>query len=152
MVIYCVCYPMYHLYDHVLVLYTHEPHHAHTHTHMNHTHAHTHMNTHTHTSLQQSRQALQRYLFYCNRYMNHLKSSKMESKLYSMAHTKMKELQDHDMSWIEVRRERGREVGGGERERAPINSLLQCRGSSSSLDPSPHTQNHNAKTHNSVNP
>ncbi|KAL5515701.1 hypothetical protein EMCRGX_G000905 [Ephydatia muelleri] len=50
----------------------------------------------------QSRQALQRYLFYCNRYMNHLKSSKMESKLYSMAHTKMKELQDHDMSWIEA--------------------------------------------------
>ena len=33
----------------------------------------------------------------------------MESKLYSMAHTKMKELQDHDMSWIEVRR--GREGG-----------------------------------------
>ena len=39
---------MYHLYDHVLVLYTHEHTRMHTHTHMNHTHAHTHMNTHTH--------------------------------------------------------------------------------------------------------
>ena len=32
----------------------------------------------------------------------------MENKLYSMAHTKMKELQDHGMSWIEVR-----VMGGG---------------------------------------
>ena len=31
-----------------------------------------------------SRSALQRYLFYCNRYMNHLQSLKFENKLYSM--------------------------------------------------------------------
>ena len=28
-----------------------------------------------------SRAALERYLFYCNRYMNHLRSSKMEAKV-----------------------------------------------------------------------
>ena len=33
---------------------------------------------------EQSRSALQRYLFYCNRYMNHLQSLKFENKLYSM--------------------------------------------------------------------
>ena len=34
---------------------------------------------------EKSRSALQRYLFYCNRYMNHLQSLKFENKLYSMA-------------------------------------------------------------------
>ena len=33
---------------------------------------------------EKSRHALQRYLFYCNRYMNHLQSLKFENKLYSM--------------------------------------------------------------------
>ena len=33
---------------------------------------------------EKSRSALQRYLFYCNRYMNHLQSLKFENKLYSM--------------------------------------------------------------------
>ena len=34
---------------------------------------------------EKSRAALLRYLFYCNRYMNHLQSLKFENKLYSMA-------------------------------------------------------------------
>jgi len=49
-----------------------------------------------------SRSALQRYLFYCNRYMNHLQSLKFENKLYSMVKDKMEEMQQHNMSWIEV--------------------------------------------------
>ena len=71
-----------------------------------------------------SRSALQRYLFYCNRYMNHLQSLKFENKLYSMVKVslgsvgnilftldrghvlplqdKMEEMQQHNMSWIEV--------------------------------------------------
>jgi len=49
-----------------------------------------------------SRSALQRYLFYCNRYMNHLQSLKFESKLYAMVKDKMEEMQQHNMSWIEV--------------------------------------------------
>ena len=32
---------------------------------------------------EKSRAALQRYLFYCNRYMNHLQSLKFENKLYT---------------------------------------------------------------------
>lgn len=35
--------------------------------------------------------------------MNHLKSLKMEHKLYDVAHQKMGELQQLSMSWIEVR-------------------------------------------------
>jgi len=51
---------------------------------------------------EQSRAALQRYLFYCNRYMNHLQSLKFENKLYAMVKDKMEEMQQHNMSWIEV--------------------------------------------------
>jgi len=51
---------------------------------------------------EKSRSALQRYLFYCNRYMNHLQSLKFENKLYSMVKDKMEEMQQHNMSWIEV--------------------------------------------------
>jgi len=51
---------------------------------------------------EKSRSALQRYLFYCNRYMNHLQSLKFENKLYSMAKEKMEEMQQHNMSWIET--------------------------------------------------
>jgi ariadne-1 len=36
------------------------------------------------TAQEDSRGALQRYLFHCNRYMNHLQSLKFESKLYTM--------------------------------------------------------------------
>jgi len=51
---------------------------------------------------EKSRSALQRYLFYCNRYMNHLQSLKFENKLYTMVKEKMEEMQQHNMSWIEV--------------------------------------------------
>jgi len=51
---------------------------------------------------EKSRAALQRYLFYCNRYMNHLQSLKFENKLYAMVKDKMEEMQQHNMSWIEV--------------------------------------------------
>jgi len=49
-----------------------------------------------------SRAALQRYLFYCNRYMNHMQSLKFENRLYSTVKGKMEEMQQHNMSWIEV--------------------------------------------------
>ncbi|XP_064102136.1 E3 ubiquitin-protein ligase arih1-like [Macrobrachium nipponense] len=51
---------------------------------------------------EKSRAALQRYLFYCNRYMNHMQSLKFENKLYSAVKEKMEEMQQHNMSWIEV--------------------------------------------------
>ncbi|KAI0214325.1 E3 ubiquitin-protein ligase ARIH1 [Lamellibrachia satsuma] len=53
-------------------------------------------------SQEKSRSALQRYLFYCNRYMNHMQSLKFESKLYASIRVKMEEMQQHNMSWIEV--------------------------------------------------
>ena len=37
-----------------------------------------------------------------NRYMNHLQSLKFENKLYAMVKDKMEEMQQHNMSWIEV--------------------------------------------------
>jgi ariadne-1 len=51
---------------------------------------------------EKSRSALQRYLFYCNRYMNHMQSLKFENKLYASIKEKMEEMQQHNMSWIEV--------------------------------------------------
>lgn len=51
---------------------------------------------------ERSRAALQRYLFYCNRYMNHMQSLKFENKLYASVKEKMEEMQQHNMSWIEV--------------------------------------------------
>lgn len=51
---------------------------------------------------EKSRAALQRYLFYCNRYMNHMQSLKFEHKLYASVKDKMEEMQQHNMSWIEV--------------------------------------------------
>uniref|UniRef100_A0A8D8YH36 RBR-type E3 ubiquitin transferase n=1 Tax=Cacopsylla melanoneura TaxID=428564 RepID=A0A8D8YH36_9HEMI len=51
---------------------------------------------------ERSRAALQRYLFYCNRYMNHMQSLKFENKLYASVKEKMEEMQHHCMSWIEV--------------------------------------------------
>ncbi|XP_076443891.1 E3 ubiquitin-protein ligase arih1-like [Babylonia areolata] len=51
---------------------------------------------------EKSRAALQRYLFYCNRYMNHMQSLKFEHKLYTAVRGKMEEMQQHNMSWIEV--------------------------------------------------
>ncbi|XP_065060477.1 E3 ubiquitin-protein ligase arih1-like [Rhopilema esculentum] len=49
-----------------------------------------------------SRAKLERYLFYCNRYMNHLQSAKFEKKLYEKIRLKMDSMQQHNMSWIEV--------------------------------------------------
>lgn len=51
---------------------------------------------------EKSRAALQRYLFYCNRYMNHMQSLKFEHKLYASVSQKMEEMMQHNMSWIEV--------------------------------------------------
>ncbi|XP_067665164.1 E3 ubiquitin-protein ligase arih1-like [Haliotis asinina] len=51
---------------------------------------------------EKSRAALQRYLFYCNRYMNHMQSLKFEHKLYASVRAKMEEMQQQNMSWIEV--------------------------------------------------
>ncbi|CAN8015893.1 unnamed protein product, partial [Ixodes persulcatus] len=51
---------------------------------------------------ERSRAALQRYLFYCNRYLNHMQSLKFEHKLYAAVKEKMEEMQQHNMSWIEV--------------------------------------------------
>ncbi|ESO01657.1 hypothetical protein HELRODRAFT_100509 [Helobdella robusta] len=51
---------------------------------------------------EKSRAALQRYLFYCNRYMNHMQSLKFEHRLYTSVSQKMEEMQQHNMSWIEV--------------------------------------------------
>ncbi|XP_057308532.1 E3 ubiquitin-protein ligase arih1-like isoform X2 [Hydractinia symbiolongicarpus] len=48
-----------------------------------------------------SRAALERYLFYCNRYMNHLLSAKFEQKLNNQVKEKMENLQQMNMSWIE---------------------------------------------------
>ncbi|KAI8434147.1 hypothetical protein MSG28_012272 [Choristoneura fumiferana] len=52
---------------------------------------------------ERSRAALQRYLFYCNRYMNHMQSLRFESKLYASVKEKMEEMQQHNMSWIEAK-------------------------------------------------
>lgn len=51
---------------------------------------------------EKSRSALQRYLHYCNRYMNHYQSLKLEQKLIASIREKMEEMQQHNMSWIEV--------------------------------------------------
>lgn len=51
---------------------------------------------------ERSRALLQRYLFYCKRYMNHMASLKFENKLYASVKEKMREMQQHNMSWIEV--------------------------------------------------
>ncbi|CRK86900.1 CLUMA_CG000722, isoform A [Clunio marinus] len=48
------------------------------------------------------RSSLARYLHYYNRYMNHMQSLKFEHKLYSSVKLKMEEMQQHNMSWIEV--------------------------------------------------
>ena len=42
------------------------------------------------------------FFFFTLRYMNHLQSLKFESKLYAMVKEKMEEMQQHNMSWIEV--------------------------------------------------
>lgn len=49
-----------------------------------------------------SRAALQRYLFYYNRYVAHQQSLKLENKLYATVKLKMEHMQTLSMSWIEV--------------------------------------------------
>jgi ariadne-1 len=51
---------------------------------------------------EKSRAALHRYLFYCNRYMNHMQSLKFENKLYTSIQERMERMQQFNMSWIEV--------------------------------------------------
>lgn len=51
---------------------------------------------------ERSRALLQRYLFYCKRYMNHMASLKFENKLYAQVQDKMREMQKHTMTWIDV--------------------------------------------------
>jgi len=53
-------------------------------------------------SASQARAALQRYLFYYNRYMNHMDSLRLENKLYAAVEEKMEEMQQHNMTWVEV--------------------------------------------------
>lgn len=65
---------------------------------------------------EKSRAALQRYLFYCNRYMNHMQSLRFENKLYASIKEKMEEMQQHNMSWIEV-----------QFLRKAVDVLCQCR-------------------------
>jgi len=49
-----------------------------------------------------SRAALERYLFYYNRYHNHAQSLKKENKLRTNVKRKMDSLMERDMSWVEV--------------------------------------------------
>ena len=54
-----------------------------------------------------SRAELERYIFYNDRYMNHKQSLRLErrrkkKKLYSIIKEKMEEMQQHNMSWVEV--------------------------------------------------
>ncbi|PAV60012.1 hypothetical protein WR25_18057 isoform B [Diploscapter pachys] len=51
---------------------------------------------------EQSRAALQRYLHFYNRYMGHQQSLRLEAKLYATVKTKMEQMQQQSMSWIEV--------------------------------------------------
>ncbi|KAI9333786.1 hypothetical protein DFJ73DRAFT_853732 [Zopfochytrium polystomum] len=50
-----------------------------------------------------SRQALERYLHYYNRYANHEQSAKLDKELYEKTEKKMEEMQkSSELSWIEV--------------------------------------------------
>lgn len=49
-----------------------------------------------------SRLSVQRYLFYCERYLNHERSLELEKKFNELAQIKMEEMQKLNMSWIET--------------------------------------------------
>lgn len=51
---------------------------------------------------EKSRAALQRYLHYYNRFINHQNSLKFENKLYSQVQDKMTQMQQLSFSWIET--------------------------------------------------
>ncbi|XP_046860422.1 E3 ubiquitin-protein ligase arih1-like isoform X2 [Xenia sp. Carnegie-2017] len=48
-----------------------------------------------------SRSSLERYLFYCNRYMNHIQSAKLEFELDTKVKSKMNEMQKFNMSEVQ---------------------------------------------------
>ncbi|CAL2036080.1 unnamed protein product [Caenorhabditis brenneri] len=50
----------------------------------------------------QARISLEKYLFYYNRYINHLKSLQLERKLKDLVAEKMESMQEMTMSWVEV--------------------------------------------------
>ena len=64
-----------------------------------------------------ARAALQKFLHYCNRFVNHNNSLELENKLFEIAKLKMQQLQDeHKMSWIEV-----------QFLKQAVHTLCQCR-------------------------
>nr|CAH8872564.1 unnamed protein product [Trichobilharzia regenti] len=50
-----------------------------------------------------SRLSLDRYLFYSNRYLNHMQSLRFEARLYETVQSKMESMQAHGTSWIDVK-------------------------------------------------
>lgn len=68
-------------------------------------------------SQSKSRAQLARYLFYCNRYLNHAKSRRLEHKLFAMVQEKRAELEAMDVPQVEVRvGHQGRGVANKARE------------------------------------
>jgi ariadne-1 len=65
---------------------------------------------------QKSRAALERYLFYCNRYLAHHKSEKLELKLYAMIEEKRQELEKLDIPQVE-----------SQFLKAAVDTLAECR-------------------------
>ena len=61
-----------------------------------------------------SRAALERYLFYCNRYMNHLRSSKMEAKVREEREGRKEGERGEERKEGKEDREEGREGGRNE--------------------------------------
>lgn len=49
-----------------------------------------------------SRASLNRYIFYLNRYTNHIQSLKLENRLYTTAKDKMQEMQRQNLDWMGV--------------------------------------------------
>ncbi|KAF8571409.1 hypothetical protein P879_04586 [Paragonimus westermani] len=50
-----------------------------------------------------ARVSLERYLFYFNRYVNHLQSLRFEARLYESVQNKMEVMQSNGTSWIDVK-------------------------------------------------
>ena len=48
------------------------------------------------------KESLAKYLFYYTRYVNHEQSLKLESQLIEKVENKMKEMQEQEMTWVEV--------------------------------------------------
>ncbi|XP_008561029.1 E3 ubiquitin-protein ligase arih1 [Microplitis demolitor] len=56
----------------------------------------------TNERLEKTRSSLRKYMFYSDRYLNHLKSLELENNLYLVVGDKMMEMQKMDMSWVQV--------------------------------------------------